>query len=76
MTAGEEPETGEDAVDMTEAGAYREWFVDQHLNYIDSAEYQEGVISVMGSEAGLIAEAFDGAMMQGWNSLWQNNVKS
>ncbi len=71
LTAGEEPETGEDAVDMTEAGAYREWFVDQHLNYIDSAEYQESVISVMGSEAGLIAEAFDGAMMQGWNSLWQ-----
>lgn len=77
QAAGDETEKAGEAAETTETtentgeGAYREWFLEQHLNYIDSAEYKESVIAVMGSEAGMIAEAFDKPLMQGWNSLWQ-----
>ncbi|MCR5161040.1 MAG: hypothetical protein K6C06_04650, partial [Lachnospiraceae bacterium] len=74
QAAGDETEEAGDAAESTETtgeGAYKEWFLEQHLNYIDSAEYKESVIAVMGSEAGMIAEAFDKPLMQGWNSLWQ-----
>ena len=53
---------------------YQDWYIDQHLSYIDSFEYRNNVMNTPGSEAGMIADAFDSALMAGWNNAWQSTA--
>ncbi len=52
--------------------AYRKWFTDQCLAYIESNEYKNNIMGIPGSEAGVIADSFDHVMIAGWNNLWQD----
>ena len=56
---------------VTDTGeGYEQWFIDQHVDYINSSEYKENIMGTPGSEAAMIAEAFGKVSIEGWNRAW------
>ena len=50
---------------------YEEWYIAEHLTYLNSDEYKQQIEVIPGGEAGIIADCFEDSLLMEMNTAWR-----